>query len=108
MLYHRQIGFPSGVKLPRCIVKLTYSSHARSKGISTWRLPHSLDFSKATIIEIETNAQYRIVKLLCRITFSKRCDLVLAVHPDGFVRTVYINSKNDHHSTLCENRYLRP
>lgn len=110
MLYHHKIGFPVNLTLPRGSIRLTYSQHARNKGVV--KLPSFINIDNAQAIEVETDKQGSLVKVLYRVPYDVTDDLLLAVNVDsedfGFVRTVYLNGRYDNHNTLNRSRYNRP
>ena len=109
-LYHYTIGFPR-VRLPVGLLPLRYSKHAQREMLSDRYAiinpPATLDVGKAKIIELET-FRGEAVKFVARIPHSPKHDLVLVVKPDGFVKTVWLNERNDRHSTLNKSKYLKP
>lgn len=106
MRYHYQIGFPKTLSLPTGIVRLTYSYHALNKGVDS--LPDVLNTTRARLIEVETDFFGKVLKVVYRVPYNAVYDLVLAVLPNGFVKTVWLNGKYDNHATLNKNLYCCP
>lgn len=107
-LYHRDVFMPDVARRLRFAVMLKYSNHARHAAKDDKRgkvnLPRVLDSREATLIEAEV-VNGRVVKLVYRMAHDDKTDVSLVVLPDGFVKTVWLNEKNDHHKTLNTSRY---
>jgi hypothetical protein len=118
-LYYHRTGLPDLV-YPQQTFNLIYSRHAleraeqRNKfGINLARhLPKSLDTTKAQVIEVETKKELfdeKIYKILYRIHFNNKYDLVMAVvvdeGDDATVKSVWLNDKRDYHESLYVARY---
>lgn len=119
-LYHRQIGFPKNWidLLPRNFspfdVKLKYGSHAREEAFSdrygSIQLPQSLSFKEGGVklfeLEIKDGV---VVKMGVRMHHDELNDIIVIFQPqDGFVRTVWLNRKDDSHKTLDASKYRKP
>lgn len=116
MLYHKDIFLPP-LPLPKGRVKLTYSEHAKREAQSDHRsdvvrfLPASVDFRLLEIVEAELSVAGELRKLVVRHPMPDTIrDLVLVVSPGRgeatwCVRTVWTNTRDDHHSTLNPRRY---
>lgn len=106
-LYHYVTGLPN-VRLPASI-SLTYSLHARHQCIADRygiiKPPNTLDMANGKLIEMEI-ANGRVAKIVVRVEYSAKYDLVLVVSSNGIVRTVWLNSVNDKHHTLDRSRYV--
>jgi hypothetical protein len=114
-LYHCEIGFPKGMKFPWGTLPLAYGNHAkqesRKEGVSPFSLPDYLRTELAQVIEAETNKDGSLQKVVYRLPFSVRDDLVLVVAFDCrpcFVKTLWFNSRTDSHPTLNKSRYDQP
>ena len=110
--YHRDIGFPAGLRTRvRAGTGLTYSHHARQaaldEGIDSTQLPAVLPPAFARI-EVTVDAQRRIQKQVIRFKWDDVYDAVLVVLEDGFVKTIWLNDRTDTHKTLRVERYARP
>lgn len=104
--YHKDIGLPHSYMLPKGLV-LRYAGHAldrsREKGII---LPQRMP-DKFEVIEV-TMLKRRVTKWVVRFPASPVDDAVLAVLPDGTVKTAWINAKTDTHGTLDRSKYAAP
>lgn len=111
--YHKDIGFPEQARMPHGfspIIKLTYGSHARDRSSERYipNLPNVIDLRKADLFEIGVVGR-TVSKLGFRYPYDEKNDLVMMVGTkDGFVRTVWLNDKNDHHRTLNKSQYIDP
>jgi len=111
-LYHAEIGIPTSVPVRFGKLNLRYSRHAlqaaNSDRYGLINLPEVLDTDKAKVIEVEVAADGLVEKVLYRVPHCGTCDLVIAVIPyDSFVKTVWLNKKNDGHKTLNKANYNR-
>jgi hypothetical protein len=116
-LYNKgAFGLPKMV-LPNGAVVLTYSGHARTAAMQPDRfgigekinLPKSIDMQDCEVVEAEMQkGKLTPEKIVVRYPYSDSLDLVMPMHLDGFVRTVWLNDKNDKHHTLNKSRYARP
>lgn len=113
-LYHRDIGFPDRLSLPKHRLQLRYSTHARKAAQDDrygpiTNLPTSLPVLRSSIVEAEVDQQ-GTSKLVVRVPYSEGLDLVLVIIPDGagaLVKTVWLNRSDDAHHTLRVGRYAR-
>jgi len=109
MLYHRRIGFPTNVELPRGIHRIRYSEHAIKAAATDYIicLPMAVDFSKVKLIELEV-INDKATKAVVRIPQGDY-HLVLALTLTQFgpltCRTVWENHKFDNHKTLRRSAY---
>lgn len=114
-LYHREKGFPENVNLPRGfspIVRLRYGGHARQEAMAdrygNLKLPDSIDVRKGDIFEIGVTGN-TVSKMAVRMPYDDKIDLVVVFMPsDGFVKTVWANTKGDTHKTLNLSKYADP
>jgi hypothetical protein len=113
-LYHREVFAPEKLfgKLHGRALVLEFSSHAR-QACRNDRYgfiipPTHLVVNQQDIIEVEEN-DGQVEKVVIRLPYSRnnQFDLVLAVKPDGFVKTVWLNERKDAHKTLDVSRYQR-
>jgi len=110
-LYHVKLGFPKQAVFIRGTLSLTYSRHALAESINDRYgiivLPQKLNVENATLIEIEVEMNV-VVKSVYRIPLDAERDLVLVVLRDGYVKTVWVNKRNDVHRSLDRSKYRRP
>lgn len=111
-LYHFELGFPSSAQMHFGQMLLEYSTHARTAAqndrYGDISLPLSLDTHQATVIEIEMFGN-KTTKVLYRVPYNAQHDLMIALIPDRrYVKTVWLNRKDDAHKTLEEWRYDIP
>ncbi len=110
-LYHAQIGFPVGVRLPKGIYILQYSQHALQAaqrdryGNLTVGLPDMIDMSKVEPFEIEVE-RGSVSKMVFRLPFQNGLDIVMVVRGKRVI-TVWGNERSDRHETLNSSRYQR-
>lgn len=113
LLYHFQVGIPKELKTRFGVLQLRYTQHALSAANSdrygAMQLPHTLDTESAKVIEVEADIFGNVVKVLYRVPHCANFNLILAVIPaEGFVKTVWLNQKNDCHKTLDRAKYTQP
>lgn len=116
MLYHKDIGFPESLELQYGYTfDLAYSKHAQDAANSdrygVIKLPQGVTFHKDRIIEVETEDDVTVTKMVVRISYAldNKLDLCLVIIPQtGFVKTVWINEAKDKHKTLDKNKYDFP
>lgn len=111
-LYHFQIGFPEPSFLPaKGWLTLEYSRHAQNASQTDRygfiNLPERVAFKACQAVETEYQDN-QLIKVLLRVPYSEEFDLVLAVKPNGFVKTVWLNAVDDTHGTLDRARYVKP
>lgn len=114
-LYHREKGFPDNVNLPRGfspVVRLRYGSHSRQEAMAdrygNLKLPDSIDVRNGDIFEIGVTGN-TVSKMAVRMPYDDKIDLVIVFMPaDGFVKTVWANTKGDTHKTLNLSKYADP
>lgn len=111
MLYHRDIGFPKSVKHMEGRIMLSYSSHAfnasKDDRYGKITLPKSLNVDLADLVEIEVVGN-SVVKGVYRTQHNDKFDLVIVILNTGFVKTVWLNAKDDKHRTLDHSKYSKP
>ena len=106
MLFHKDIGIPTFLSVPQTGMSLKYGTHSvqalRDDGVTPpTKLP------AYTLIETEWT-DGKVSKWVVRFKYNDRDDLVLALQPDGFVRTAWVNKSNDTHRTLDRRKYAHP
>lgn len=112
-LYHFELGFPEDFSANFGTIWLEYSDHAlrASKGdrFGAISLPALLDTRTAQVVEAECDLLGGVLKVVYRVPHCEHMDLCLAVVPGrGVVKTVWLNRKDDVHSTLDKARYTVP
>ncbi len=118
-IYHVNIGFPVGLrdKLPARPFGLWYTSHTRHAATDdrygTIGLPDGLDprdKKRVKVVEVKVNDAGEPYEVLYRVKYSATHDLCLVVmlHRDYMVKTVWLNERGDTHSTLDTLRYSVP
>lgn len=109
-LFHKDIGIPQAVSGPRPGLRLTYGSHAKRAAYDDGlkRVPLTVP-AVYTLIEVET-VRGQVTKWVIRIPAApgEDRDLIIVCQPDGFVRTVWTNHKDDSHKTLRRDLYTNP
>lgn len=111
MLYHTDLGFPNSLELKEeYLIEPKYSIHAlkASKkdryGIIT--LPKIIEFNKKAIIEVETQDNIHVDKVVVRLPYLRELDLcIVIILETNVVKTVWLNNKNDKHLTLNVKKY---
>jgi hypothetical protein len=114
MLFHSRIYIPAAIELPGGPLRLTYSKHALHKAADNYNgditslLPEILDPADAELIEVETDANLRLIKVVYRLEVRNELfDIVLAIQTDrNLVRTVWTNDVRDEHRSLRKARYV--
>lgn len=118
-LYHTEIGFPKavtasieGAQNRKVRIPLKYGSHARQEALADRygkiNLPKEIKIENATPIEVEV-IDNRINKIVFRQSHDAENDIAIVVlMADGFVKTVWLNRKDDNHRTLNTSKYDRP
>lgn len=112
-LYHKQLGFPLGLIESVCgDYTLRYSHHARKAALNDRygvikHPPVRLIVTPEWVVEIEVTGN-RAQKMVCRVPYDGERDLVIVLHPDGFVKTVWFNLRADSHRTLDLSKYDKP
>jgi hypothetical protein len=107
------VGFPDNAQTKYGQIFLDYSNHAKrasknDRYDNEINLPNVLDTNMAVAIEIEM-FEYETTKVVYRTSYDDKHDLVLVVNPKKqFVRTVWLNRKDDIHNTLDASKYDIP
>jgi hypothetical protein len=113
MLYHREKYLPNLSKWNNAVLRLRFTNHAewaakndRYGVIDLYSLPRYLVIDTDTVVEAETNDKGVVVKLVLRLKYDGNRDVVVVVMvPDGSVKTVWFNKKDDTHKTLDLSKY---
>jgi len=115
-LYHKDIGFPEAVeqalnsaKEKGTRIKLWYGKHAyraaHSDRYGTINLPKRIAVAEAEAVEVEV-VENVLTKVVFRVHYDEIHDLAVVVMlKDGFVKTVWLNRKDDQHRTLNTSKY---
>ena len=112
-LYHREVYAPVPMFRSPGVVRVHYTDHAREQaetdryGNMRAYLHKFIDFDEGEIVEVEVTDGL-VSKRLVRIRATKELDLVLAVLSNGRVTTVWVNQRDDRHSTLNRSKYVQP
>jgi len=120
MLFHKSIGLPKSMVLPKGRKRLFLTYHAQAEAqkdkggnilplIET--LFHTFDPAEAELIEVETEDRVNVEKAVYRQKATEGSDLVFAIAPysDRYVaKTVWTNKSGDRHKTLDLRRYSKP
>lgn len=112
-LYHYQIGFPKDLEI-KPEFGLKYSTHAkmemlRDRNGTIERVPKNFIPRTDKVIEVETDSLHRPTKIVFRHHYDGIFDVVVVMQlPDKVVRTVWLNSRSDHHRTLDRSHYDKP
>ena len=123
-LYHREVYWPVGIDriLPQCFeswneVELQYSPHARKEANSDRygkvKLPETINLETAYIFEVEINDSGVLNKIVARVPYNNKFDLVIVMKVNQYVvnyvivKTIWLNSVDDKHKTLDESKYER-
>ena len=107
-LYHKEVYMPA-YRLPDKDIKVKYSEHALQQAYyeryDIIDLKDSYNFSKAEIIELEVK-HGQAVKMVARFDYNNKYDLIIVIIPQTkVIKTVWLNKKNDKHTTLNRDRY---
>lgn len=111
LLFHAEVFIPEEAKRPVHYGRLTYGRHARDEALSDRYghivLPSCFSPEQARLIESEyCPYSARVIKQVWRQRLDEQRDLVLVISSGGFVRTVWVNVRGDHHATLNKARYV--
>jgi hypothetical protein len=116
-LYHPRLGIPKNIAPPCYKGKLKFGTHAlRESNADRYgviELPESFD-GKGLLIEVGINGDdnwampERIVKQVWRYNYPQdnKLDVCIVLQPDGFVRTLWFNRRDDKHDTLDKSKYV--
>jgi len=110
MLYHKQLGLPQvAASLFGRSFRLNYGHHAKHACLNDrYGLisapPFVVTVNEFNLIELECDKNI-ITKFVIRLPYDAKFDVVLAIQPDGFVRTIWKNEKSDLHFTLDKSKY---
>lgn len=104
--FHKDVsGFPADMPQPVPGMSLFYSHHAEQAARED-HIEWVPLFVPKEFEVIEATVRLGVVeKWVIRTHLNTETDLVLVVQPDGWVRTLWVNSKDDTHRTLNHYRY---
>lgn len=112
-LYHADIRLPEGFRLPARLVQLSYSRHALRAATDDryGEIPLTpvLNLEYCQTIEVGLEDR-RVKKVVVRTELDDDNDVVFVLIPEPgawFVKTVWINRRNDCHKTLDRSRYVK-
>lgn len=80
---------------------------AQDKGFD---IPEKVNMRGVQVIEVELSGM-RMNKMVVRGTYDEERDIVLVIAPrrgEFFIKTAWLNDKDDSHLTLDVSRYARP
>jgi len=112
LMFHKDVFIPDFAKKPLFEGKVTYARHAQNvssgaNGIAALNLPEEFHAANATLVEAEVNpATGEVEKQVWRVPFDEQNDLCFPMMANGFIKTVWLNSRTDSHATLRRTRYL--
>jgi hypothetical protein len=112
-LYHADIRLPAGFALPAKRVTLEWSRHAEQARANDryGTIPkfQTLPLQAFKVIEVGANGR-EIAKVVIRGHWTNDLDVCFVLIPGNdiwFVKTVWINERNDIHKTLDRSKYVR-
>lgn len=109
-LYHKELGFPQNITLPKGPIRLVWSNHAKQEAASDKygkiAISEQIVIDPYRIFEIEVNEMGELVKFLYRTRHDAKNDIVYAIFArENVVKTVWLNRRSDKHSTLQREKY---
>lgn len=113
-LYHYKLGIPLNISKPCYKGRLKFGTHALEESnadrYGVMKLPERFD-GVGLLIEVGCKDKNwylpeNIVKQVWRYKYNDKLDAVIVLQPDGFVRTVWFNERNDSHKTLDKSKYV--
>jgi len=106
--YHREVYMPPAEVMAHKTYTLTYSRHAKEQCVNDRYGVISPIFSvsvdKNNLIEL-TVVNNIVEKLLVRVKHNETTDLCLVFLKDGLVKTCWLCSRTDKHTTLKRGLY---
>jgi hypothetical protein len=110
-VYHKAVWMPENLKRLAFTIKPKLTKHAKREAatdkLGYIRLPNSIRVDHCNIIEVYTNNQGQIEKLLIRQPHDALNDACLIIKPDGLIITCWLNRRTDSHKTLDTTRYAK-
>lgn len=112
-LFHVQVYMPASLTFPKGEFALKPTEHAmraaQNDRYGQITIPKTLHTSQYRIIEVETGPNNNVMKIVYKGRYDSNRDLVIVAIPQTnnlmIVKTVWINMKNDRHSTLDKSKY---
>lgn len=112
-LFHRNLGFPKHISLPKGLFKLIWSNHAiqatENDRYGNIVRVDGISIDPYRIFEIELcQENANIIKFCYRSRYNSVFDISYVFHFEGrslFVKTVWLNKKDDNHKTLDRSKY---
>ena len=113
-LFHSTICLPPNLNKFFREYELKISGHAVDSTIDKngfFAYPSFVRVHHKNVVEVETNENGEIIKILVRIPYKYKAgfDLCIVIIPDGKqarVKTGWLNSRKDNHKTLDVTKYL--
>jgi len=111
MIYHRDLDFPQDLDLKEgYIISPKYSRHslmaAKEDKLGIIKPPETITFSRRHIVEISTLDNIIVDKIVVRLNYDKKLDLVLVILlKNNICKTCWLNLKSDSHTTLKKEKY---
>ncbi len=111
MLYHNLFSYPDSLELKEgYIISPKYSRHslqaAKEDRYGVIKLPETITFSKRNIVEISTLDNIIVDKIVVRLNYDKKSDLILVILlKNNICKTCWLNLKSDSHTTLKKEKY---
>lgn len=112
-LYHADIWLPEVLtKQIKPLFSLSYSVHARQAARNDRygeivNLPRHYIPRISKTIELESDDNYNLIKVVARQYYNEWFDLILVVNVEAkLVKTVWLNSRLDLHKTLDRTKYV--
>lgn len=111
-LFHTEVFMPQRFQRPLFEGRLRYGPHALSEAKSDRYggvpLPEFFEACNAKLIEVEFDIDRdEVCKQVWRQALDSKRDIILVMGRGGFVRTVWVNLRNDKHRTLDRSKYVR-
>lgn len=111
--YHVELGIPARIELPRGILTLWPTEHARTEAArdkyGPVELPLEIDTrqkKRVRLIEVTVDENERPVSALYRLRYDERRDLCIVVlFEERLIKTVWVNERSDTHQTLRRELY---
>lgn len=111
-LYHVDVFMPE-LSMPKGKYNLEYTAHAQraaqSDRYGSIELPYILNTSSYEVIEVETDSNRRVIKIVYRRVATRTHDMCIVCVPENdtkmVVKTVWLNHYKDKHKTLDKTKY---
>lgn len=118
IIYHREIGFPASLLVPYdTTLVLGLTNHAKDRltrdDYKILVMPTVVKLTKSNIVEMYTEDNRNVLKILMRVPYDYTRDIVLVIQPDfqkgkAKVITFWLNHKKDQHPGLDMTKYTKP